>query len=357
MAIKSTDIPSRTAGANRFHYWANPTPDDIGATSAEFLHLLPGPTHIYIAGKNPQRARAIVTLSHGNEPSGLQAIFEVLKRQIEPVVDIHCFIPSVDAAKQAPGFIYRTLPHHRDFNRCFKPPFDIDEQGQLALELLQSLQAIAPECLIDIHNTSGSSPPFGVTSFMSARHNALVSLFTHRTIVTDLRLGSLMEISESFLPTVTIECGGALDTESANVAFEGLQRYFTLDDVLRGGYSDLLLEFFHNPIRMELQEGSDIAYGDHCLFEGGVTLLPDIENHNFGTVDASCRLGFVSGELTSVLTAKDAEGEERVSDFFEVRAGELFPTRELKLFMVTTNPEIARKDCLFYLVAQDPSPD
>ena len=353
MAINPTHIPLPTSGVNRFHYWANPTPDEIGATSAEFLHLLPGPTHIYISGKNPLRARVVVTLSHGNEPSGLQAIFEVLKQHIEPAVDIHCFIPSVDAAKQAPGFIYRTLPHHRDFNRCFKPPFDSDEQGLLALELLQSVQAIAPECLIDIHNTSGSSPPFGVTSFMDDRHNALVTLFTHRTIVTDLQLGSLMEISESFLPTVTIECGGASDAESANVAFEGLQRYIGFDDVLTDGHNDLLLEFFHNPIRMELQEGSDIAYGDHCLFEGGVTLLPDVENHNFGTVDAACHLGFVSGELAEVLSAKDAEGNERINDYFQLRDGELFPACALKLFMVTSNPEIARKDCLFYFVADD----
>ena len=181
----------------------------------------------------------------------------------------------------------------------------------------------------------------------------MVTLFTHRTIVTDLQLGSLMEISESFLPTVTIECGGASDAESANVAFEGLQRYIGFDDVLTDGHSDLLLEFFHNPIRMELQEGSDIAYGDHCLFEGGVTLLPDIENHNFGTVDAACHLGFVSGELAAVLSAKDAEGNERINDYFQLRDGELFPACPLKLFMVTSNPEIARKDCLFYFVADD----
>ena len=159
-----------------------------------------------------------------------------------------------------------------------------------------------------------------------------------------------MEISASLLPAVTIECGGALDEESANVAFEGLDRYITYEDVLAGEHSDIILEFFHNPIRMELQPGSDIAYGDHCLFEGGVTLLPDIENHNFGSVDASCRLGFVSGELSAVLSAKDTAGKERVGDFFEVREGELFPARKLKLFMVTTNPEIARKDCLFYFV-------
>jgi len=350
VGLKSADIPTQVGAPKRFHYWKNPAPADIGENATEFLKRLSGPTHIHITGKNSARARAVVTLLHGNEPSGLHAVYNVLQQRIEAAVDMHFFIASVDAAKQAPGFIYRMLPHHRDLNRCFKPPFDVDEQGLLALELLQTLQAINPECLIDIHNTSGSSPAFGVTTSMDNRHNALVSLFTHRMIVTDLALGSLMEISESILPAVTIECGGALDAESSLLATEGLIRYCTFDKVLTDKHSDLTLEYFHNPIRMELLEGSDIAYGDHCLIEDGVTLLPDIENHNFGFVDSACHLGFVSGQLNSVLTAKDSEGNERVGDYFELREGELYPTRRLKLFMVTTNPEIARKDCLFYFV-------
>ena len=352
MVISTADIPAPSDAPNRFTYWKNPARAEIGENCTEFLKRLAGPTHIHITGKNSGRARAVVTLLHGNEPSGLHAVYNVLQQQIEPAVDIHCFIASVDAAKQAPGFIYRMLPHQRDLNRCFKPPFDIDEQGLLALELVHTLQSIIPECLIDIHNTSGSSPAFGVTTFMDNRHNALVSLFTHRMIVTDLALGSLMEISESLLPAVTIECGGALDAESSLLATEGLLRYCTYDDVLTDGHSDLELEYFHNPMRLELLDGSDIAYGEHRLIEGGVTMLPDIENHNFGFVDSDCRLGFISGELNTVLTAKDNEGHERISEFFEIRDGEFYPTRKLKLFMVTTNPEIARKDCLLYFVAE-----
>ena len=72
----------------------------------------------------------------------------------------------VDAAKQGPGFIYRMLPHHKDINRCFKPPYDDSHQDQLALALLNKIKSLDPECLIDVHNTSGSSPSFGVTTFM-----------------------------------------------------------------------------------------------------------------------------------------------------------------------------------------------
>lgn len=343
---------SISAQDSSFQYWKDPDIQNIGDTAVEFLNKLHGPTHIHISGNDPSRCRAVVTLLHGNEPSGFHAIFDTLKRQIKPVVDIHYFIPSVDAAKQAPGFIYRMLPHQKDLNRCFSTPFGDTEQDLLAQDLLENLKSFNPESVIDIHNTSGSSPSFGVTTFMDERHDALVSLFTHRTIVTDLPLGSLMEISRFMMPTVTIECGGAQDIASNVMAIEGLTKYISYANVLTLEHTDMSLEFFHNPLRLELLEGSDIAYGDHCLMTDGVTLLPEIEDFNFGFVNPDTRLGFVSGELDSNLTVRDARGRERLQDYFRLSDGELYPLRTLKLFMVTTNPEIARKDCLFYLIEE-----
>lgn len=341
-------LPLTKSGA--FYRWQDPKPEDIGATAVEFLKKLPGPTHIQISGKHSDRSRAMTTLMHGNEPSGLFALHNVLKQKIRPLVDIHCYVMSVDAAKQSPGFVYRMLPHHKDLNRCFKPPYGESEQEQLAKGLLDELRRRQPECLIDVHNTSGSSPAFGVTTFMDDRHDALVSLFTHRMIVTDLSLGAIMEISDSILPTVTIECGGAQDRESNLVATEGLIRYMTEEEILSVKHSDLSLEFFHNPMRLELREESAIAFGEHKLVEEGITLLPDIENYNFGFVNAQTLLGFVDGELANNLSAKTNTGEDCLQDYFEVRNSALYPRQQLKLFMVTTNPEIARKDCLFYFV-------
>ncbi len=337
----------------KIYSWVNPSAEDIGASSIEFLNALPGPTHIHVSGEDSSRCRATVTLLHGNEPSGLHAIYEVLKQRVPAAVDMHYFILNVDAARQAPGFIYRMLPQHKDLNRCFKPPYGNTEPELLAKNLIRLLQQLQPECVIDIHNTSGSSPSFGVTTFMDERHDALVSLFTHRMIVTDLQLGSLMEISETMMPTVTIECGGAQDRESHLMATEGLSKYISLQDILSERHEDMSLEFFHNPMRLELKEDRDIAYGDHCLLSEGVTLLPGVENYNFGFVDSSIRLGFVAGILKDSLSLKDTAGAEMISDYFELRRGELYPRKKIKLFMVTSNPEIARKDCLFYLVEPD----
>ena len=334
----------------KFHYWKNPAPDTIGSTSSEFLHKLPGPTHIHVPGRNSNRRRAVATLLHGNEASGLHAVFEVLRQKIVPAVDIHYFIPSVDAARQAPGFIYRMLPDQKDLNRCFKEPFDDTEQDQLAQELLTNLERINPECVIDIHNTSSSSPSFGVATFMDERHDSLVSLFTNRLIVTDLILGSLMEISQSKMQVVTKECGGTEDSKSNQMASEGLLKYITHENVLLEPHTDMSFEVFHNPVRVELRGKSEIAYGHRCLLAEGVTLLPDIDNFNFGYVQPENCLGFVSGNLATKLTVIDINRQERVLDYLRLSKGALYPTRRLRLFMATTNPEIARKDCLFYLI-------
>lgn len=345
---------ANTGTLGEFHYWKNPKPDELGRSATEFLNLLGGPTHIHLSGKNPQRCRAAVTLLHGNEPSGFFAIYKLLKEQLQPAIDVHFFIASVEAAKQTPGFAYRMLPTHKDLNRCFNRPLqndeEVTEQDRLAAKLIETLAEIKPESVLDIHNTSGSGPAFGVTTFMDSKHDALVSLFTHRMIVTDLKLGSLMEISESMMPTVTIECGGAQDLESHEVAHEGLRAYMLSDDVLANVEGELALEFFEHPIRLELSSDADIAYGTQQLIRTGVTLLPQVEHFNFGDVDENTHLGFAALPLSQRLQAIDSGGEDRLEEFFQLRGNELYPKRKLKFFMVTTNPEIAKKDCLLYFV-------
>ena len=345
--------PEPRPAPGQFHHWRDPAPGQVGDSCAEFLNMLPGPTHIALSGERPGRGRVAVTLMHGNEPSGLHAMHGLLRKGIRPIVDMHLFIPSVDAAKQEPGFVYRMLPQHKDLNRCFaEANGDRTPQDLLARELLRLLREIDPECCLDIHNTSGSSPAFGVATFMDERHEALVSLFTQRMIVTDLELGALMEISGPSMPAVTIECGGAADEDSHHRAFAGLFRYFVQEDVLLIDHDSVALEFFHHPMRMVLTEGTEVAFGERALIAEGVTLLPEIERLNFGSVAPGEQLGFVAGALEERLSVRDARGRERVGELFRVEAGKLRATTPLKLFMVTTNPEIARKDCLFYLVQQ-----
>jgi len=362
MAVAGKDTDDASGRSHqRFHHWHDPDPHAIGATAMEFLHRLQGPTCIHVTGRDRGRCRVVATLLHGNEPSGLFALFELLRLGLRPAVNLLCFIPSVDAAKRAPGFAHRMLPDCKDLNRCFGDPRQHStgdtEADRIAREMMALIDQARPECVVDIHNTSGSSPSFGISTVMAPRHCALIALFTQRIIITELRLGSLMERTRSDMPIVTIECGGAENRESTLLAGEGLTRYFSLKNVFEtgstgpAGPAEMSLEYFHHPMRLELAEGSAIAYGERGLVEDGVTLLPSVENHNFGHVCADTPLGFVAGELGDNLRLRTdgGAGAGAVGDYFRLERGRLYPRRRLKLFMVTTNPEIARKDCMFYL--------
>lgn len=338
----------------RFKFVRNPAPAELGNNVTEFLRWMDGPTCFLLAGEDSSRTRALVTLLHGNEPSGTIALHRYLRSGRRPAVNVLCVVASVGAALEQPLFSHRMLPRARDLNRCFRPPFD-DAQGVLAEEILEILRLHAPEAVIDMHNTSGSGPAFGVCTFMDRHHEALVSLFTQRLIVSNLGLGALMETSEEACPTVTVEVGGRLDEEAHELAFEGLCRYFESGDVLCPGDSDWGLELLRDPIRLELKDNVTLTYAEEPCDNYDITLRPDIEHHNFGGVDTGTVLGWARAEAAQLFTAQDAGGGCAVSRLVRISGGIVYPAQPLKLFMITNNAAIAHSDCLFYAVADDGS--
>jgi len=336
----------------RFRFIRNPAPHDLGGDVEKFLTYLGGPACILLEGKDASRTRAFVTLLYGNEPSGAMALYRWLRSGQQPAVNVVCIVASVVAALSNPAFSHRMLPGARDLNRCFKPPF-ADEQGRLAEEILEILRLHHPEAVVDMHNTSGSGPAFGVCTYMDRHHDALVSLFTQRLIVSNLGLGALMDISESSYPTVTVEVGGRLDAEAHELAYDGLCRYFCEQQVLDLKATDWGLELLHDPLRLELSGGVTLTYAEKSAQGYDVTLRKDIEHHNFGTVHPDTPLGWLNGEPRRLFSALDANGRCAVDRLVRTEEGVLYPARPLKLFMITTNALIAETDCLFYAVADD----
>lgn len=338
----------------RVRFIRNPLSTHIGHNVEEFLQELGGPACIFLDGDDTSRTRAFVTLLHGNEPSGAIALFQWLKSGRRPAVNAVCIVASVTAALTSPVFSHRMLPEDRDLNRCFRPPFD-DAQGALAEEILEILRLHHPEAVVDMHNTSGSGPAFGVCTHMDRQHDALVSLFTQRLIISNLGLGALMEISEHSYPTVTVEVGGRLDDEAHVLAAEGLERYFLAPTVLAQRETDWGLELLRDPIRLELNEGVGLTYAERPSGAHAVTLRPDIEHLNFGVVPRDTALGWATGDIRRLFSALDAGGRCAVSKLVRIENEELYPAMDLKLFMITNNAAIASTDCLFYAVAADGS--
>jgi hypothetical protein len=338
----------------RFKFIRDPQPADLGNNVEEFLRGLGGPACLFLSGRDASRTRALVTLLHGNEPSGAMALYRWLKSGSQPAVNVVCVVASVVAALETPLFSHRMLPRARDLNRCFRAPFD-DAQGALAQEILEILRVHHPEAVVDMHNTSGSGPSFGVCTHMDSQHDALVSLFTQRLIVSDLGLGALMEISEHSYPTVTVEVGGRLDDDAHALAYEGMCRYFQAENVLDEGDTDWGLDLLRDPVRLELNEHVTLTYADEPSSDYDITLRTDIEHHNFGGVTTETLLGWASGPERELFLALDAGGRCAVTRLVRISDGKLYPAQPLKLFMITNNAAIAHSDCLFYAVADDGS--
>jgi hypothetical protein len=334
----------------------DPSPPLCGDNEEQFLRNLGGPCGLLLPGEDRSRCRAFVTLLHGNEPSGLLALRDWLLSGRRPAVDLLCVVGSVEAALATPLFSHRMLPGQRDLNRCFRPPFD-DAQGELAASILALLRAHRPEAVVDMHNTSGTGPAFGVCAHLDHQHDALVSLFTRRLIVSHHGLGALMELSDRDCPTVTVEVGGRQDDDAHRLARETLPRYFLAREVISDAINhDWGLEILRNPLRLELLPHTRFGYGEAAQSDCDVTLRRDIEHHNFGTVDEGTCLGWINAEPSRLFRALDANGRCAVSSLLRARGGRLYPARPLKLFMITSSDSIARSDCLCYAVADDGSP-
>lgn len=345
------------------HQWPDEAPEGelcvVEAPSAAtlpespeaFLAWLGRPAWLRLAGRDRSRTRAVSTLLHGNEPSGLRAVHAYLRSGAVPAVDTIFFIGAVDAALAAPGFAHRQLPGARDLNRCFLAP-PPGREGRLAREALALLRAAAPEALVDLHNNTGHNPPYGVGPRAGPLERRLVSLFGRRFVASDLALGALVEATASHFPSVTIECGRAGDAAADRVARDGLARLLEAEDL--AGLACPPLELYGDPLRVRMRAGARLAVAARPQAGADLTLDGEVDRHNFERLAAGHCLGWVREGAGLPVEARDAIGRERSADLFEVGGGELRTRCPLVPIMMTTDPAIAAQDCLFYAVTPLP---
>jgi hypothetical protein len=316
--------------------------DDIN----QFLRVLRGPTVLTIPGHDESRTRALITLLHGNEPSSVRAFHRWLLRDQRPAVNILVVIAAVEAALTEPGFGLRFLPGARDFNRCWFPPFD-GAEGEMAKRILNLLHSAHPECLVDLHNNSSHTPPYGIAPKIGAPERNLVSLFANRFVHTPLELGTLVEATQSDFPSVSIECGRSGDPAADEAAFEGLDRYLSREDLALEG-TPRPMTLLVDPVRICIPEGVEIAFGEGPDLAIDLTVSQDIDRHNFELLPRGTQIGWLGARGIWPIEIQSREGRARGGEFFTINAGVLETLRPLIPVMMTTNVRSAIDDCLFY---------
>lgn len=334
----------------KLDYLENITSDDLPSCHKEWLLTLSAPTVIDFTIDKCDKWRVITTLLHGNEPSGFIATFNWIKNQEyrQLKTNLRIIICSIEAAQFEPIFTNRFLSGGRDINRCFGDDRLCDYF--LRAELLSScIRQVSPEAIIDLHNTSGKSPSFAVSAKSSNQHLALVSLFCHNVIISHITLGSLME-QDFNCPTVTIECGGAQDNSSHEIALNGIKRFTQIED-LSSIENVNEVEVIYHPIRVKLSPNTFLNYNDKPVGKG-ITLSKNIEEANFRLNKKGAKLGWVDDNGLNNLVIEDEHLHGKPQEFFEVNNNELVCANDFRIFMATNKAEIAMNDCLFYVVKE-----
>ena len=328
-----------------FRHWHSPDPSEVGQDHIEFLRLLAGPTWITLDGIDQGRQRAIVTLLHGNEPSGLKAIHDFLASGEKPTTNLGIFVVSVNAALHPPILSHRFLPAERDFNRCFGTPGSTDQEI-LAAKILTTLARYSPEAIVDTHNTSAHSEPFAVVTSDEKPLRQLSQMFTHRLVVLDLSLGTLIEQSLG-CPVMTIEFGGLLDPRADQLAKDSLSNFIRCKHLFHSEVD--VMQILKHPLRLEIDESSRLHYASSVQDEADITIFNTIDQMNFSHLEAGTRLGWLGAEGLSPLRVISRDDTNHCDELFAEHESFLINRVPMTIFMATTDPYIASKDCLMYL--------
>jgi hypothetical protein len=324
-------------------------PERIPARAEDFLALLGSPVLISVKGRDTSRTRIVATLLHGNEPSGLRAVHAWLQTGHVPAVNALIFIAAIRTALAPPGFAHRSLPGRSDLNRCWFPPFE-GPVGAFAHEVLRLLRESNAESIVDLHNNTGHNPPYGVGPTPGAAELNLVSFFAERFVHSPLQLGTLVEATRDDFPSVTVECGRSGDPVADASALAGLERYLSEERLELRQVRAKRMEVFVDPVRVNVREGVELAFGDSPVVGADFTLARDVDRHNFESLARGVVIGWLG---TRGIWPVEALGEERRDlsrDLFEARDGVLETRRSLIPIMMTMNRRNALADCLFYVV-------
>lgn len=324
----------------------------------QFLMSICGPTVIDVSGKDQSRTRVITTLIHGNEPSGLIAIhrwLSQLKANVRPETNLRFIICSPEAASLSPLFSHRYLPSGLDLNRCFGHSSNSQviplKQGyyQRAKLIKQAIYKVSPEVVVDLHNTSGFSPAFSVSIAKQEMALSLTALFCRSLILSDLRLGALME-QDFGCEAITIECGGSKDVQSHEVAYRGIKALATKNDI-NLCHQNTKVDIFLKPLRLQLKKNIPLSYSLVDEGRSGLSLTSNIEQHNFGIIQKHQMLGWLDDKGLENLEIIAPNGKNVIYEYFTMRSNQLVANKDLNIFMATKNHAIAKGDCLFYLVS------
>jgi hypothetical protein len=328
-----------------------PPPGLLELSPRRFLREVGTTTWMRLPGTGDEPARAVVTLLHGDESTGLEALLTILRRRRCYPFDLHVVVGNVEAALHGSGFAHRFLDGQEDGNRVWERPVpaDASPQRRAADRVLDDLLAAPLAGLIDLHNTTGANPFHGLVTDDDPASLDLATRFTTTLVRWDLGVGTILEAVAPVAPAAAVECGLPGRHASTAFAIDGLRRFLgPPPGAIPPPDHDLISQLRRVTVRPEVR----FRFGGAPDRETDLTLVPDGDASNLREVAAGHVLGHVRPGAPQPLAVTTAEGVDVTDDLLEVTAdGAVVTRRPATPVMVVRTVEAVRKDCLCYLAS------
>ena len=319
-------------------------PDGLLDCEVEDLHtVLPGPTLIHLKGRREEPLFVSVLL-HGNEPVGMQAMQEVLKRYVgkELPRSLSLFIGNVSAAAQK----QRRLDGQPDYNRIWGK--GETPEHAMAAEIVAAMQQRDVFASIDVHNNTGLNPHYGCVNKLDHRFLRLATNFSRTVVFFTKPEGVQSSAFAEQCPSVTLECGQPEQAYGVKHAAEFLDTVLNMARLSERQVPEHDIDLFHTVALVKVPE--DISFSFDEKANADLCFETDIDHMNFRELTPGTVLGQVKAGAEIRLEATNEQGEDRGEHYFSVEDGLLKLRQAVMPSMFTLNEKVIRQDCLCYLM-------
>lgn len=310
----------------------------------------PALVRIPAASTAAPRGRLIACLMHGNEPSGFQAVVELLRRGERFPFDLWVLIGNVRAAIQDGLYAHRHLDDQEDFNRVWDVGPATTRMRRAAAAILEELRSADLEAAIDLHNNSGRNPCYAILTQLSPEGLLLASVCADTMLHWRLRAHTLMEALAPACPTVSVECGLPHLPEGTAFASAVVHRFLAAEGfAVPAGEAHpkptRMVEILHRvTVRPEVAFSFEASAGDADFL-----IAPGLDGYNFDVLPATHTLGHIDPDAAMPLFASDMAGNDVTDQLFRTTPdGRVIAVAVMMPVMMTTTVQQARRDCLFY---------
>ena len=319
-------------------------PEGLLDCAVEDLHtLLPGPTLIHLPGRRAEPLFVSVLL-HGNEPAGMQAIQQVLKRYLGQELPraLSLFIGNVSAAAKQ----QRRLAGQPDYNRIWIEGNTAEHA--MAAEIVAQMRARHVFASIDVHNNTGLNPHYACVNRLEHRFLRLATNFS-RTVVYFIKPEGVQTSAFAALcPAVTLECGQPQQAYGVEHAAEYLDTVLNMAQLSDKQVPEHDIDLFHTVALVKVPAG--ISFSFDADADADLCFEADLDRMNFHEVTQGMVIGEVKEGAAVCLEAIDEQGEDCGAHYFSVQDNLLQFNRAVMPSMLTLNEKVIRQDCLCYLM-------